>query len=119
MLNKFASALATLNKKKADKEAGFSLIERIVVVAILGILVAVAIPVYGNIQDKAADNAAKTACGSAISEAAANDAQGVGTAAADAETHHSKGDITIRNITNTAGVWTADYDGARGQSGTC
>ena len=47
--------LETLKKRRSSDE-GFSLIELIVVVAILGILVAIAIPVFGGIQQSAKDN---------------------------------------------------------------
>lgn len=41
-------------KKKAKGRDGFTLIERICVIAILGILVALAVPSYRGIQDKSA-----------------------------------------------------------------
>ena len=43
-----------LNKK------GFSLVELMIVVVIMGILIAVAIPLYGAIQDKAKNNTCKS-----------------------------------------------------------
>lgn len=50
-------------KKILKNKKGFTLVELMVVVAILGILVAVAVPVYNNVTE----NAKKTACKSNIS----------------------------------------------------
>ncbi|QMU96537.1 prepilin-type N-terminal cleavage/methylation domain-containing protein [Microbacterium esteraromaticum] len=86
--------------KKAEREengeAGFSLIELIIVVVILGILVAIAIPIIGNIQNEAKISAAKSAAQNAAVQASSQWASGAAAVAADSyKTNDDDLEVTI------------------------
>jgi len=102
MMQAIARQVARMRLRRDEGERGFSLIELIVVVAILGVLVAIAIPVFGNIQGTARLNATKAVAANGATQATALLAQ------ASPATLITSGDVNITvgwgKIVGTAGT---------------
>ncbi len=71
MMRAITRQVVRMRLRRDNGERGFSLIELIVVVAILGVLVAIALPVFGNMQGAARLNATKTVAASGATQATA------------------------------------------------
>lgn len=109
MLHAITRQVARMRARREEGEGGFSLIELIVVVAILGVLVAIAIPVFGNIQGTARLNAAKAVAANGATQATALLAQ------ASPATLIESGDANITvgwgNVVGTNGTAPTTIDG--------
>jgi prepilin-type N-terminal cleavage/methylation domain-containing protein len=98
--------LARLRKSQEENEGGFTLIELLVVMIIIGILAAIAIPVFLNQRKKAQDSAAKADVSTLGKEVATYYVDGIGGTAAGSGAMAVTIDATGRyvlNVTAAAG----------------
>jgi len=93
--------IARIRKSMEEKDKGFTLIELLVVMIIIGILAAIAIPVFLNQRKKANDTAAVSDVSTVGKE--------IATYYVDATTNLAAGNVAI-----TGGRYTIDYGTANG-----
>lgn len=94
---------AANRRREEQGEEGFSLIELIIVVVILGILVAIAIPIFSNLQATAQQNAVDAAAAdAAVAVAAALADDDAATTPLTAVAPYSGGDITVADASGAA-----------------
>jgi type IV pilus assembly protein PilA len=95
--------LARMRKSMDEKDQGFTLIELLVVMIIIGILAAIAIPVFLSQRKKAQDSAAKADVSTIGKEVATYYVDGVGSTASGAMAVTQAGGRYVLNVTAAAG----------------
>lgn len=104
----FKENIVYMNKKAMEKESGFTLIELVIVIAIIGILAAIAIPAFSSYKIKGYNAQAESALRNAQTAATAFYAENISSTAIDNAALIAAGYNDTAGVTLTLGTPTSE-----------